>query len=273
MSDLGTVLRARLHDRRFGKPLHFFERIGSTNDEALALAKGGAPEGTLVLADEQTSGRGRRGRNWSSPPGTNLYLSLVLRPTFSPRHAPELVPAVAVAAAEAMRAAGAPAEIKWPNDLQIGGKKVAGILTELSARGDRIDFVVVGLGVNVNLAPDMLPPELQDVATSLAAALGRDLDRATFAADLLAHLQTWIDLHASRGFDPVRERYAALSATLHRRVCVTEGETTLEGVAEGIDEGGALLLRKDDQTLLRIHTGDVTSLRPLHSKARWRYRT
>ena len=166
-----------------------------------------------------------------------------------------------MAAAEALREAGALAGIKWPNDLEIGGRKVAGILTELSATADRVAFVVIGIGINVNLDPAILPAPLRPIATSVATAVGREVDRAALAAALLGRLEAWLDRHGAEGFAPVRAAYRALSSTLGRRVQVIEGERSIEGIAADVDEAGALLLRRDDGALERIHTGDVTSLR------------
>lgn len=250
-----------LGTRSLGAALHCHDVIGSTNDEALRLAKEGAAHGTVVIADRQTSGRGRRGRSWASPPGVSAYLSVILRPGLPPHRAPELVSVVAVAAAETLRNAGVEARIKWPNDIEIGGRKVAGILTELSADASRINFVVVGLGLNVNATPADLPEELREIATSLRIELGQEVSRPRVVASLLAHLESWLDVHAAGGFAPIRERYRELSATLGRRVRLIEPDKELEGVAEDVDEAGALLLRRDDGGAERILTGDVTSLR------------
>lgn len=261
MDDLGQAIPPLLQTEALGRQLEAHDAIPSTNDEALRLARGGAPHGTLVLADRQTAGRGRRGRSWVSPAGVNLYLSIILRPPLPPQRAPELVPVVAVAAAETLRAHGVDAGIKWPNDLEIDGRKVAGILTELSANADRIHFVVVGIGINVNLHGDDLPEELRPIATSMALELGRQLSRPALAADFLGRLEGWLGLHERAGFGPVRERYRELSTTLGQRVRLVEADGEIEGVAEDIDESGAILLRRDDGVLEMARTGDVTSLR------------
>ena len=259
--ELAAGIQRLLQTRELGRALFVHEVLPSTNDEALRLARGGAVHGTVVVAEQQTAGRGRRGRGWSSPPGVNLYLSLVLRPALAPQRAPELVPTLAVAAAETLRAAGADAGIKWPNDLEIDGRKAGGILTELSASGERIQFVVAGLGLNVNVEPADLPEEVRERATSLRIAIGHAVSRPALVADLLARIEGWLDLHQRAGFAPVRARYRELSVTLGRRVRLIEDEATVEGVAEDIDESGALLLRRDDGVLERARTGDVTSLR------------
>src|SRR5262249_7148114 len=156
---------------------------GSTNDDAAALVRAGAPHGTVVVADEQTQGRGRQGRSWGSPPGANLHLSAVLRPPLPPHEAPPLTLAAAVAVCDALRGLGADARIKWPNDVVIDDRKVAGILTESSTRGGGLDAVVIGIGVNVNWTE--LAPELAATATSVALAVGRPVDRERLCADLL----------------------------------------------------------------------------------------
>ena len=260
MTALGAALPPLLRTSALGRTLVAHEEIGSTNDEAIRLAREGAPHGTVVLAERQTAGRGRRGRSWAGAPG-NVFLSVVLRPDLPPRRAPELVPVVAVAAAEAVRGAGVDAGIKWPNDLLVGGRKVAGILTELSASAERIQSVVVGVGVNVNGLGADLPDEVRATATSLREVLGRDVSRAELVAALLERLEGWLDRHAAGGFAPVRTRYRELSATLGTRVRLIDADGTVEGVAEDIDEAGGLLLRRDDGTLERARTGDVTSLR------------
>lgn len=250
-----------LTTREVGRVLHVHGSLPSTNDEALALAREGAAHGTVVVAEEQTAGRGRRGREWSSPAGVNLYLSVVLRPPLPPHRAPELVSVVAIAGAETLRAFGAEAGIKWPNDLQIGGKKVAGILTELSATSQRVVFVVAGIGFNLNASPSDFPPELRSLATSLSIETGEVTSRSRFAATFLNHLETWLDRHEKKGFRPIRERYLALSTILGERVRLVDGETTLEGIVEDIDETGALILEDDDGGYTRILTGDVHTVR------------
>lgn len=256
-AEIGPLLATR----ELGWAIHHHEVIASTNDVALKLARAGAAHGEVVIADRQTAGRGRRGRSWSSPARVNLYLSVILRPQLPPQRAPELVSVVAVAAAETLREMDIPAGIKWPNDLVIDGRKVAGILTELSADGARINFVVVGIGINVNATQADFPEELHPIATSLRIEKGAKVSRAELAAALLGKLERWLDLHQAQGFAPIRERYRVLSATLGQRVRLIEPDREVLGTAEDIDEAGALFLRKDDGTLERVLTGDVTSLR------------
>ena len=248
------------HD--LARTVHSFEEVDSTNLVAFRLAVEGAEHGELVVAEHQTQGRGRRGRSWSSPGHLNLHASFVLRPELPPQRAPELTLLAAVALAESLRAIGVPADIKWPNDLLVGGRKVAGILTELSADLDRVHFVVLGIGVNLNSRREDFPPELAETATSVLQVLGRRVGRAAFAAALARQLEDWLDLHAGQGFRPVRERWRALSATLGQEVLVTSERREIRGVAIDIDEDGALRIRTASGTEERVLAGDVEQVRP-----------
>src|SRR5512144_2853932 len=249
-------LRPLLNTHDIGEGLHWFEEVGSTNDVAKKLADEGAAHGEVVVAESQTAGRGRRGRAWASPPGRNLYLSVVLRPDLPPSRAAELTLLASVAVCQAVRQAGVSAGIKWPNDLVCGGRKLAGILTELAADPDRVQWVVVGIGVNVNLRADDLPDDLRPIATSLAIERGAPVPRTLFAAAVLSALEEWLDLHAEEGFAPVRAAWKEMSDTLGREVRVRSSAVDLEGLAEDVDEGGALLVRTS-AGLERVLAGDV----------------
>ena len=262
----GALLRGRvleqLETRALGRTLLLLEEVTSTSDVARADAQDGtARDGYLVLAERQTAGRGRRGRSWVAPPGENLSFSLVLRPALAIEEAPSLTLAAAVGCRDALAALGAEAEIKWPNDLLIGGRKVAGILAEMGLAGGRFAFAVIGIGLNVNLDPTALPPPLCETATSLAQALGRQLDRSDVLACLVNHLEPAFDALACGGFAAIRSRYEAHSATLGRRVRVQlEGEA-LEGEAFALTARGALRLRLDSGEVREVLSGDVERLR------------
>jgi BirA family biotin operon repressor/biotin-[acetyl-CoA-carboxylase] ligase len=253
-------LRPLLNTHDVGQVLHTFEVVGSTNDHAKALAEDGAGHGEVVVAEAQTGGRGRRGRAWVSPPRRNAYLSVILRPDLPPARAPELTLLASVAVCDALRQAGVPAGIKWPNDLLAGGRKIAGILTELSAEADEVHWVVLGIGVNVNAGPDDFPPDLRDAATSVAIERGEPAPRALFVAALLTALEGWLDRHAEEGFAAVRLAWRERSDTLGREVLVQTEGRELAGVAEDIDAAGALLVRSGGE-LVRILSGDVHLLR------------
>ena len=254
--EVGPLLNT--HD--LGQTLHCVDELPSTNDRAKELAEEGAAHGEVVIAESQTAGRGRRGRTWSSPAGRNLYLSVILRPQLPPQRAPELTLVASIAACDACRQAGVEAAIKWPNDVMVDDRKVAGILTELSAESDAVHWVVLGIGVNLNAAAADFPGELEDVATSLAIERGQPVPRALFAAALLSTLEQWLDLHAADGFGPIREAWRARSCTLGREVRVDADGGEVAGVAEDIDEAGALLVRTGSG-LLRCVAGDVRLVR------------
>ena len=246
-----------------GRKLHFHDSLPSTNDEAQRLADEGVPHGELVIAEDQTGGRGRRGRAWVSTPGKSLLFSLVLRPQLPPQRAPELTLVAAVAVCEAARELGVPdATIKWPNDVEVHGQKLAGLLLELRAQGDLVEHVILGVGVNVNQEESDFPPELRVRATSLREARGEALSRGLFCARLLGRLEDWLGMHEALGLEPVLERWRQLSGTLGRNVRVELGDgVRIEGEATDLDETGALLVRVASGAVHRIVAGDVLHLR------------
>jgi len=249
-----------LSTRDLGRTVHHFDELASTNAQAFELAQEGALHGEVVITESQTQGKGRRGRTWVSPPGKNLALSVILRPEIPPMRAPELTLVAAVALAETLNEAGATARIKWPNDLQIDGRKVAGILTELSADTERVHFVVLGIGVNLNTEADDFPAEVRELATSVLLARKHHVPRALFTAALLTKLETWLDTWQAEGFAPVREAWKRLAPMLGQDVLVRSDASELRGVAEDIDESGALILRAADG-VHRIFAGDVEQVR------------
>jgi BirA family transcriptional regulator, biotin operon repressor / biotin---[acetyl-CoA-carboxylase] ligase len=253
-------LRPLLNTHDLGQALHWYEEVGSTNDVAKELAEEGALHGEVVVAERQTAGRGRRGRSWSSPPRRNLYLSVILRPELPPARAPEVTLLASVAVCQAVRQAGVAAAIKWPNDVLVSGRKLAGVLTEMAAEVERVQWLVVGIGVNVNADRDDFPEELRELATSLRLERGQPVPRVLFAAALLTALEEWLDRHADEGFAPVRAAWREMSDTLGREVRVRSGGADLVGVAEDVDESGALLVRTA-QGLERVVSGDVEMLR------------
>jgi BirA family biotin operon repressor/biotin-[acetyl-CoA-carboxylase] ligase len=254
-------LRPLLNTHDLGQALHWYEEVGSTNDVAKELAEEGALHGEVVVAERQTAGRGRRGRSWSSPARRNLYLSVILRPELPPARAPEVTLLASVAVCQAVRQAGVAAAIKWPNDVLVSGRKLAGVLTEMAAEVERVQWLVVGIGVNVNADRDDFPEELCDLATSLRLERGQPVPRVLFAAALLTALEEWLDRHADEGFAPVRAAWREMSDTLGREVRVRSGGVDVVGVAEDVDESGALLVRTAEG-LERVVSGDVEMLRP-----------
>jgi BirA family transcriptional regulator, biotin operon repressor / biotin---[acetyl-CoA-carboxylase] ligase len=232
------------------------ERCGSTNDEALALAKDGAAHGTIVTAREQTRGRGRAGRAWHSPAGANLYLSILLRPTIAPEHLPGITLATGIGVCDATRAAGvANARLKWPNDVLVGARKLAGVLTEMTTRGSALDAVVVGIGVDVDGRREDLPPELAAIATSIRDETGAPQDVRAFAGLLLDVLEPWLDRFLAGGVRAIAAEWQA-RADLDRRVRVG----TREGTPLGLADDGGLRVLADDGEELHVLAGDVLEI-------------
>jgi BirA family biotin operon repressor/biotin-[acetyl-CoA-carboxylase] ligase len=259
-------IRATLTTEVFGRELVYLPSTGSTNNVAKDLAAQGAPEGTVVLADVQTAGRGRLRRRWVAPPGTCLLCSILFRPDLPLTQAQRLTMLCSLAAADAVtQVAELPVSLKWPNDLivqtpnsklrSLAWKKLAGVLTETGVTGQRLDFLVVGIGINVNVGSDALPALAPD-ATSILAETGREVDRAVLLAALLAGAETRY-ARLRTGESP-RVEWAARLATLGQSVEVSISEGTLAGVAEAVDENGALLLRTPDGLCHRLLAGDVT---------------
>lgn len=248
--------------RRLGVPVVYREELDSTNAHAAHLADSGATHGTLVVAGRQTAGRGRRGRTWESPEGGNLYLSLILRPKLTASRAFEFTLLSAVALAEALEACGVETSIKWPNDVEIDGLKVAGILSELATNPDgSIRWVILGIGVNVNVSPDAFPPEVRTRATSLLASCGRRFSLVSVVEALLDRLEYWVARHATDGFSPVLERWRERTSTLGAPVRAQVDGRVIEGIAEDLDDTGALLVRVDGGAIERIVAGEVVTLR------------
>jgi BirA family biotin operon repressor/biotin-[acetyl-CoA-carboxylase] ligase len=230
--------------------------VGSTNEVLKELAVQGAPEGTLVITDEQTAGKGRLGRRWLAPPDTSLLLSLLFRPDLAPNQAQQLTMICSLAIADATEGlTSLPVDLKWPNDILIRGKKAGGILTELGTMGRHLDYVVVGMGLNVNLAVSALP-ELSRMATSLSQELGHEVARLELLWRILEGIETRYK-SLRRGESP-HEEWAARIINLGCVVQVTTADEVLVGLAEGVDADGALILHTPDGQRKRILAGDVT---------------
>jgi BirA family transcriptional regulator, biotin operon repressor / biotin---[acetyl-CoA-carboxylase] ligase len=257
-----AAIAAGITPRRLGCRILCWTETGSTNLEASRLAEEGAPEGTVVIADSQSGGKGRLGRQWVSPPGVNLYCSVILRPKISPLAASQLTFLSAVAVARAITACTRLSpRIKWPNDILINGCKVAGLLNELSAETDRIKYVVLGIGVNLNMTSDQFPEDLRSPATSLYLAGGERVNRVYFVQNLLKELDDLYDTYLMDGYASIRSAWLQQSCVLGRRVQVdVGGGQVYAGMVTGLDEQGALLVRRDDGFDERILAGDVKLL-------------
>lgn len=250
------VALAGLRTRWLGRVARQLPRCGSTNDEAAAWARQGAPAGALVLAEAQERGRGRLGRSWYSPPGESLYLSVVLRPPLSLEKLPPLTLAAGVAVAEAVAGCGVATELKWPNDVLAGGRKLAGILAETSCVGGRLEHLIMGIGVNLNAA--RFPPDLERGATSLRLERGgAAVDRNQFTAELCLRLEAWHDRFVAHGAAEVARAWRAHARSFGRSLTVISGSQTVSGVAEALTDEGALLLRADDGSVVTVNAGEI----------------
>lgn len=240
-----------------GREQTMLESCGSTNDEAAHLAMAGAPHGAVVMALAQSTGRGRMGRDWHSPPGENLYLSCVLRPELEPFQVPPVTLAAGLGVVSAVNSLGLAATLKWPNDVLLGGRKLAGILTEMSTRGSRVEHVIVGIGIN--LETRVFPPSLASIATSLAQH-GVTIARDRFIERLLGDLERWLDRFFAGGVEAIARAWmerAGIGPERVSRVRVQGPSGPIEGRAVGIDGSGFLLVAAPDGQVHRVLAGDV----------------
>jgi BirA family biotin operon repressor/biotin-[acetyl-CoA-carboxylase] ligase len=231
---------------------------GSTNDEAGRLARAGARHGTIVVAEAQRAGRGRDGRTWQSPPGMGLYMSAVLRPPLPLVDVPPMTLAIGIGLCDAVRATGAPATLKWPNDLLVNGKKLAGVLVEAQSQGTRLEAVVIGIGVNIM---GRLPPELADSAVTLEDAADSQIDREAFIAAVLSQVEHWVDRYVAMGLEEIIPAWQDRMA-LGLAARATVDGVVLTGTVCGLDDDGALLLIGDAGTVHRVRSGDVEVIKP-----------
>jgi BirA family biotin operon repressor/biotin-[acetyl-CoA-carboxylase] ligase len=242
-----------------------FKQTDSTNQQARMLADQGAPEGTVVVAESQTGGRGRRGRQWLSPAGQGLCLSIVLRPPLTPAQAPQITLMTAVAVARTLKNAGVRAHIKWPNDILVEGKKIAGILTEISTEMDQVDWVIVGLGLNVNTPADQMPAPIREFATSMQIQKGCSISRTGLLNDLLYSFEECYGQLKSEGFALLMEQWRQMSDVIGRQVVVDVMGTRHHGTVAAVDDDGVLILEDARGQIRRIFSGDVTHVRPQES--------
>jgi len=226
------------------------ESCASTNDEAARYARAGASHGTLVIAERQEAGRGREGRAWASPSG-GLYFSAVMRPPLPLADVPPITLAIGIAVCDAARAFGAAAALKWPNDVLIGDKKLAGVLVETQSQGGRLDSVIVGIGVNLGSVPDAVA----------SRAIALDVDREAFIAELVAQLERWVDRYVACGLDSIIPSWQQRMAPGLSARATIDG-AAMSGELAGIDLDGSLLLRDDTGKVHRVRSGDVEVIRP-----------
>ena len=243
----------------FGRSFRYYDEIESTNAEAKSLANGGAPEGTVVIAECQTAGRGRLGRRWTSPAGKGILFSVILRPSRPMSDAHLLTLVAAAAAVEAIeQSLSVSMQIKWPNDLFVTDRKVGGILMEVAGEQDEVEWVVVGIGLNVNTEYSELPVALRRSATSLKMVSGEAVDRSDLLASLVLALEKHYVEALSNGFERALSTFRERDYLLHKSVSVQTREGPVVGAAAGIDESGALLVQLPHRHIRRFHAGDVT---------------
>ena len=257
-----TTIADQIHTKWAGKTVHFARETDSTNLWIKRLAKEGAPEGTLALAEFQSAGRGRLGRSWEVPEGTSVMMSILLRPKFEPEYAPMLTLVMGMAVAKAVKKFGFDVSIKWPNDVVVSHKKICGILTEMGVRDGKIDYAVIGVGINVNIRE--FPDEMADKATSLYLESGREFDRSQIPGLVMEAFEEYYEKFAATcDLSGLKEEYESILANYNQPVRVLAKEP-YEGVARGITDGGELLVEKTDGTIVAVSAGEV-SVRGLYS--------
>ena len=257
-----TTIADQIHTKWAGKTVHFAKETDSTNLWIKRLAKEGAPEGTLALAEFQSAGRGRLGRSWEVPEGTSVMMSILLRPKFEPQYAPTLTLVMGMAVAKAVKKLGFDVSIKWPNDVVVSHKKICGILTEMGVRDGKIDYAVIGVGINVNIRE--FPEEMADKATSLYLESGREFDRSQIPGLVMEAFEEYYEKFAvTCDLSGLKEEYESILANYNQPVRVLAKEP-YEGVARGITDGGELLVEKTDGTIATVSAGEV-SVRGLYS--------
>lgn len=251
-------LLTKLETREFGRHLKLLDEVDSTQNIVRRMAEDGAPQGTLVIAERQTQGRGRLGRSWLSPAGKGIWMSLLLRPQVPLPLTPQLTLLAAVALSRAIaRIVPLRIGIKWPNDLLVDGKKISGILLESAAEDERLKFVVVGLGISANLEAEDYPEEMLDKAASLKMLSGRPVDRPALIAAIMLEFERLFDLYRQEGFAPVRSLWEAHSVTLHRPVVLYAPDGQIEGVPESLDDLGGLRVRLADGSCRTVYSAAV----------------
>lgn len=245
-----------------GHKIYYYEEIGSTNDEAYLLGRQGLPEGSVVIADEQKAGKGRLARSWHSPPKANIYTSILLRPNFAPAAAPRLTIMAGLAVAETLKIfCPEIIQLKWPNDILIGRKKVCGILAQMQAEAGKIDFIVLGIGINVNMSDNDLPPDIEKSATSLMMLTGAALSRGEILINLYKNLSKWYKKLIDGGFEEIRQKWTQGAMLIGGEVQINYHKEIIRGIAQGIDEDGALLVKPAEGKEIRVMAGDASIIK------------
>jgi BirA family transcriptional regulator, biotin operon repressor / biotin---[acetyl-CoA-carboxylase] ligase len=255
-------LKNSLAGKFIGHQLHYYEEIGSTNDEAFRLGLAGAPEGTVLIAESQSAGRGRMQRLWHSPAGNNIYTSIILRPQISPARVSQISILAGVAAAEVLNHyCPDRIQLKWPNDVLIGGKKVCGILSHVKSNVNEVDFIVLGMGINVNINHNQLPEEIRNLATSLAMETGRENSRHVLIISLYENMTKWYKELLRNGFGRIKEKWLSLTPMIGQTVQTVFQDKAVIGKAIGLDNDGALILIAAGNEEVKVSAGDATIIK------------
>jgi len=245
-----------------GREIFFYEKVGSTNTVAAELAEKGVSEGTVVLAEYQEKGKGRLGRRWVSPPGVNIYMSIIVRPEVNPRDGQFITMMAAIACSTALRKlTSLDVTVKWPNDLMVSGRKIGGILTEMKISPRRVIYAIVGIGINVNIDKSAFPSDIKERATSVKNERGLSYPRNAIIVEILNEISQWYRTLKEKGKEILLSEWKRLTSTLGREVKVTVGKEVFKGLAESIDDEGRLILRLPSGAVKRIRAGDITILR------------
>ncbi|HJF33307.1 MAG TPA: biotin--[acetyl-CoA-carboxylase] ligase [Sporosarcina psychrophila] len=251
-------VQKHLTTKKYGQHIHYFDTCKSTQFIAHDEEQNGAVDGTVIIAEEQTAGRGRMARPWSSSAGKGVWMSVIIRPALTPQQAPQMTLVAAVAVTRAIQElTGIDPDIKWPNDILVKGKKVTGILTELQADPDQVKAVILGIGMNVNQDETDFPEELNGIAASLKMLTGKQVDRAQLIAKTLGFLEIYTDLYVKHGFGPIKLLWEGYSNTTGKRIRAVMLNETIEGIALGISVEGVLELKLDDGTVRGIYSADI----------------
>ncbi|MDA7025617.1 biotin--[acetyl-CoA-carboxylase] ligase [Bacillus sp. CLL-7-23] len=250
-------IRFGLKTEKMGQVIYFKDSVSSTQKIAHELANNGSPEGTIIVADQQTEGRGRMARVWHSPAGNGIWMSLILRPAIPVQKTPQLTLLAAVAIVQAIEEqTGISPEIKWPNDILVNGKKTVGILTELQAEADQVHSVITGIGINVNQVASDFPDDLKETATSLRIVSGKKIDRAALIQTILLTFEKRYQDYTRHGFQPIKLLWESYALTLNRRLTARTLNGTFHGKSLGIDDEGVLLL-ETSEGIKRIYSADI----------------
>ncbi len=256
-----SEIASRLTTKWAGQKLYYYDETDSTNIDAKRCAEEGAPHGTTVIANMQTAGRGRRGRMWQSPPGSAVYMTIMLKPDFAPDKASMLTLVMALSVADAIaETIGLQAGIKWPNDVVVNSKKVCGILTEMNVESDYIQYVVIGVGINANNGSlEEFPEEIRQTATSLKIESGVHISRAALIERVLFHFEKNYDIFVSSlDLSELMEAYDKRLLNLDAEVRVLDPKGEYSGIAKGINSSGELLVEKEDGSIAQVYAGEVS---------------